>query len=113
MDVVDHPAKSLMGEVKAEREISSTPEARALQEAILQAVRAYWDYLERHGLHYDETRDLVRASALHVVCDFDSVDIFLKDGAIDRRYRGGDDPDPFYSGRNPTWPKSGPPSSKP
>jgi hypothetical protein len=42
----------LMAEVKTERAIADTPEAEALQEAIFDAVRAYYEYLDRHGLFY-------------------------------------------------------------
>jgi hypothetical protein len=50
MTIYDHPAAALMAEVKAEQAIASTPEALALQEAIYAAVRAYHEYLDRHGL---------------------------------------------------------------
>jgi hypothetical protein len=105
--VVDHPAKVLMAEVKVERDIADTPEAQALQEAIFTAVRAYYDYLDLNGLFYDAERELVRASALHVICDMcGDVDIMLKDGPIDRRYGDGEDPDPFGTGLSPTRPPS-------
>ncbi len=110
--VVNHPAAALMAEVEAERAIADTPEAQALQNAIFDAVRAYYEYLDRHGLFYDAERELVRATALHVICDMcGTMDIMIKDGALDRRYGDGEDPDPFGTGLNPTRPKSkGPPS---
>ena len=59
-------------------------------------MRAYSDYLDRHGLFYDVECELVRALALHVISDMcGDVDIILKDGAIDRCYGNGEDPDPF------------------
>jgi hypothetical protein len=74
-----------MTEAKQEREIADSAEAQVLQEAIYTAVRAYSDYLDRHGLFYDVERELVRASALHVICDMcGDVDVILKDGAINR-----------------------------
>jgi hypothetical protein len=105
--VIDHPAAPLMAEVNAERAIADTPEAKALQDAIVEAVRAYYEYLDRHGLFYDDDRNLVRASGLHVICDLsgDDFEIILKDGPIDRCYGDGEDPDPFGEGRNPTRPK--------
>jgi hypothetical protein len=101
--VVDHPAAALMTEVEAERAIVTTPEADALRAAIFDAVRAYYEYLNRRGLFYDADRDLVKASALYVICDMiGDMEIILKDGPIDRRYGQGKDPDPFGQGRNPT-----------
>jgi hypothetical protein len=101
--VVDHPAAALMAEVEAERAIADTPEAEALQDAIFHAVKAYYEYLDRHGLFYDADRQLLKASALHVICDMlGAMEIILKDGPIDRRYGQGEDPDPFEQGLNPT-----------
>ena len=85
-NIFNHPAAALMTEVKAEREIADAPEAEALQQAIFDAVGAYYEYLERHGLFYDADRDLVKATGLHVICDMTGIEIFLKGGAIDRRY---------------------------
>jgi hypothetical protein len=102
--VVDHPAAALMAEVRAERAIVETPEATALIRAIFKAVSDYWDYLDGHGLMYDCERDLMRASALHITHDVNGCEIALKDGAIDRRYGDGEDPDPWGRGLNPTWP---------
>src|SRR5215218_289391 len=93
-EIVDHPAARLMTEVNAEREIASAPEAVVLQDAIFEAVFAYYKYLDSNGLFYDADRDLLRASGLHVIHNGMDCDIRLKDGAIDRRYGGGEDPDP-------------------
>jgi hypothetical protein len=103
-NVVNHPASELMNEVQAERAIAETQEANALQMEICKAVAAYYDYLDRQGLIYDGERDLMRASALHVIYDVLGCEIILKDGAIDRRYGNGEDPDPEGRGLNPTWP---------
>jgi hypothetical protein len=91
-NVVYHPAASLMTGVKAEQEIAATPEADALQNAICDAVHAYYDYLDRHGLIWDEERGLPLAWALEVTYDRISYDIKLKGGAIDYRYGDGEDP---------------------
>ena len=40
----------------------------------------------------------MKASCLHVECDSTGFEIFLKDGPIDRRYNGGEDPDPECRG---------------
>jgi hypothetical protein len=103
-NVVDHPAACLMAEVQAERTIRDTLEARSLQVEIHKALEAYWEYLDRHGLIYDDERDLMRASALHVIYNDAGSEIILKDGAIDRRYGNGEDPDLDCRGVNPTWP---------
>jgi hypothetical protein len=104
-NVIEHPAAALMTEVNAERVIADSPEAEALQNAIFAAVQAYCDYLDRHGLFYDFDRNLLRASGLHVTYDLiGTMEIVLKDGAIDRCYGNGEDPDPFGGGRNPTRP---------
>ena len=105
-DVVNHPAAALMAEVAEERTIADTPEAQDLMGAI------YWDYLERRGLIYDDKRDLMRASALHIIYDgWSGWEFILKDGPIDRRYRCGEDNDPENRGLNPTWPPQKSPRS--
>jgi hypothetical protein len=67
--LIDHPAAALMAEVAAERAVASTPEAEALMGAVCKAIADYWDYLERQGIIYDEERDLMKASALHITYD--------------------------------------------
>lgn len=112
-DVVNHPAAALMAEVAEERAIADTPEAQDLVSAICKATSAYWDYLERSGLIYDDKRDLMRASALHIVYDgWSGWEFILKDGPIDRRYRCGEDPDPEHRGLNPIWPPQKSPRSR-
>ena len=96
--VVDHPAAALMAAVRAERAVADAPEAEALQNAIYAAVAAYYEYLDRSGLFFDHSYDpsLLKASALVVTCDMlGAIEIKLKDGAIDRRYGDGENPDPF------------------
>jgi hypothetical protein len=93
-----------MTEVAAERAVANTPEAEALIAAIYKAMSDYWDYLDRHGLIYDDKRDLMKASALHVTYDICGCDVALRDGPIGRRYNGGKDPDPEQRGLKPTWP---------
>ena len=41
-------------EAAHETEVVGSPEAEALQEAICNAVRAYSDFLERHGLIWED-----------------------------------------------------------
>ena len=60
-NIVDHPAAALMAEVKAEHAVAEAPEAQALQEAIFSAVRAYYDYLDRHGVRYELTANINQA----------------------------------------------------
>ncbi len=60
------------------------PEAQALQEAIFQAVRAYYHYLDRHRVLYDGKREQGRASELHVISDMCCTEIMLKDRMIER-----------------------------
>jgi hypothetical protein len=51
--IVQHPRRDM----KLERDIAWSPEARALQEAITKAVSAYADYLERTGLVFNDEAD--------------------------------------------------------
>ncbi len=93
--IAHHPLSALMTEVKSESAIADTPEAQVLQQAIYEAVEAYYNYLDRSGLIYDHDRDLLRASGLHVIRNLcGGIEIVLKDGALDRRYGDGEDPDP-------------------
>ena|SRR6516225_5667088 len=103
-NILNHPATALMVEVQAERAIAATAEAEVLVQAICKAISDYWEYLDQHGIIYDYERDLMRASALHVTYNGSDYDIVLKDGPIDRRYNGGEDPDVERRGLNPTWP---------
>jgi hypothetical protein len=60
-----------------ERAIAEAQEAQALMEAIFNSVRAYYDYLDRHGRFYDVKSGRVFASALHVICGMCGTEIVL------------------------------------
>lgn len=101
-----YPKRGLVIEAKFEREVADSAEGRALQELICRAVRAYSDFLERHGLIWEFGYDpddfsfpRLKAQALVVTLDYgdgnDCVDITLKDGALDRTYGDGVNPDPY------------------
>jgi hypothetical protein len=91
-----------MAEAQHEREVADCPEAQALQIAICKAVTAYSDFLEDRGVIWQDGVDpedfpRLKAQALVVTFDYgeyDGVDIRLKDGALDRVYRNGVNPDP-------------------
>jgi hypothetical protein len=51
--IVQHPRRDM----KLERDITRSPEAQALQDAITKAVSAYADYLERSGLVFSEAEN--------------------------------------------------------
>jgi hypothetical protein len=101
-NVVQHPHHDLMAEAAHERAVVDSAEAEALQKAIFDAVCAYSDFLERNGVIWGDNYRL-KAQALVVTLDYgaggDPVDIHLKDGACDRVYGNGVDPDP--DGRGP------------
>ena len=52
-EIVQHPRRN----IGLERELTATPEAIALQEAIHTAMEAYADYLDRHDLIFDLDTD--------------------------------------------------------
>jgi hypothetical protein len=62
---------------QSENAVADAPEAQALQEPIFSAVRAYYDYLDRHGLFFDVQSGRARASALHVISDMCGTEIIL------------------------------------
>jgi len=94
---VDHP----MAEARREREIVDGPEGQALQDAIFKAVYAYSRFLDQHGLIWefgenDDDLPRMKAHALVVTLDyenFNTADITLKGGALDRGYGSGSNPD--------------------
>jgi hypothetical protein len=97
-----------MIEAKIEREIADGREAQPLQEAILSAVRAYADFLDDHGLIWEYRPDpeppRLKALALVVSLDFGTggdIDLSLKDGALDRVYGDGVNPDPWGRDADP------------
>jgi len=107
-DVSFHPYRELLREAERERDVVDSPEGKALQEVIFNAVTVYSDYLDRHGLIFDrgDSDDFPRlkAQALIVTIDYGidpgMVDISLKDGALDRVRGNGINPDP--EGRGPS-----------
>jgi hypothetical protein len=102
-DRIVHPYHDLMAEAKREREVADSPEGQALLDTIFKAVRAYSEFLERQGLIWDLTADVPRmkATALVVIDDYNMFDqrVTLKDGAVDRVYGNGTNPD--FLGRGP------------
>ena len=101
--IVAHPKRGLMTEANIEREVADSPEGQRLIEAICDAVRAYVDLLENRGLIWEDRPDpelpRLKAQALVVTFDFgdgcNAIDISLKDGALDRVYGDGVNPDPW------------------
>jgi hypothetical protein len=93
MNIVKHPHHDLLAEAKREREVVESPEGQARLTALMDAARAYWDFLERNHLIYEDDR--VKATALVVtVTPCGTTDVTLKDGALDRVYGNGQNPDP-------------------
>jgi hypothetical protein len=106
-DVSSHPYRELMAEAQHEREVINSPEGQDLENTLCAAVWAYSDFLNRHDLVWDHGyADLPRlkANALVITIDYlealgGEIKIVLKDGAIDRVYSNGTNPD--YYGRGP------------
>ncbi len=95
-------------EAEREREVADSPEGRALQMAIANAVVAYADFLEDRGVIWEDGVDPdglpgLKARALVVTFDYGNgdaaIDIRLKDGAVDRVHRNGMNPN--LDGRGP------------
>jgi hypothetical protein len=116
-NVVQHPKRGLMTEAKIQRELINSPEADGLHEAIFKAIRAYVDFLDHHNMIWEngpDPNDLPRlkAKALVVTVDFGedlgTVDIWLKDSALDRVYGDGVNPDPFGRDADPPPPPRSP-----
>jgi hypothetical protein len=96
--VVFHPHRELMAEAQREREVISSPEGQALLDRVLETVRAYSEFLEQHGLIWESR---LKASSLVITHDYgagDVLDVCLKDGALDRVYGNGTNPDPLGGG---------------
>jgi hypothetical protein len=92
-----------MAEAKREREVVESPEGQALLSALMDAAGAYWDFLYRNDLISEFPADgeeiRLKASALVVtVTVTGTIDVSLKDGACDRVYGNGQNPDPFGAG---------------
>jgi hypothetical protein len=102
--VIPHPHRDLMAEAKHEREVADSPEAQALQKAIWEAVNAYSEFLERHDVIWEFGADRddpdwprLKAQALVITLDYglaNGIEIRLKDGALERVYGNGVNPDP-------------------
>jgi hypothetical protein len=105
--VVPHPHHELLAEAEREREAVNSREGKALLDAVVKAVGAYSDFLDRQGLIWDHDLDpdnlpRMKATALVVTVDYgkaEQMDIVLRDGAIDRVYGNGTNPD--FEGRGP------------
>jgi hypothetical protein len=102
-----YPCRELLEEAAREREIADSQEGKILQDAIDNAMGAYFAFLDRHGLIWDANADpvsLLRLKARSLVATYDCgtswLNITLKDGAIDRVYGNGVNPDP--DGRGPS-----------
>jgi hypothetical protein len=103
MNIIKHPHQDLMAEAKREREVVDSPEAQALLRALMDAARAYWRFLERNDviseLIDDDTEIRIKATKLVVTVDLvGTIDVTLKDGALDRVYGDGQNPDPWNAG---------------
>lgn len=93
-----------MAEAKHERQVAESAAAQALHTAICKAVTAYSDFLERHGVIRefgvcpdDPDWPRLKAQALVITLDYglaNGIEITLKDGALDRVYGNGINPDP-------------------
>jgi hypothetical protein len=94
-NVIAHSHRELTREAKRERAIADCAEARSLQKTVIRGVKAYSEFLERHGLIWDYKIDAdlprLKAQALIITLDYrsgnDVIDIRLKDGALDRTAR--------------------------
>jgi hypothetical protein len=102
MNIIKHPHQDLMAEAKREREVVESPEAQALLKTLMDAARAYWDFLDRNDLIDEFTADgefRIKATALVVTVTLDgTTDVTLKDGACHRVYGNGQNPDPCGAG---------------
>jgi hypothetical protein len=101
--ILSHPHRELMAEAQHERAVADSVEAETLRDRIVEAVFAYAEFLGDQGVLYDTIGDWgrMKASALVVTCDpyCGSCCVTLKDGALDRVYGNGVNPDP--SGQGP------------
>jgi hypothetical protein len=90
-----------MAEAKREREVAESPEGQALLNALRDAASAYWDFLDGNDLISEFTADgevRIKASALVVTVTDGTFYVTLKDGACDRVYGNGQNPDLFNAG---------------
>ena len=102
MNITKHPHQDLMAEAKREREVVETREGQALLNALTDAALAYYDFLDENALIDEVTADgklRIKASALVVAVTLDgTIEVTLKDGACDRVYGNGENPDPDNAG---------------
>src|SRR5262245_57710339 len=102
MNIIKHPHQALMAEAKRERELAESPEGQTLLNALMDAAKAYWEFLEHSDLISEFTANgevRIKASALVVTVTLDgTIDVTLKDGASDRVYGNGQNPDPRSAG---------------
>jgi hypothetical protein len=91
-----------MDEAKREREVVESPEGQALLNALTDAVIAYYDFLDDNALIDEVTADgelRIKASALVLTHSLDgTIEVTLKDGACDRVYGNGQNPDLYNRG---------------
>jgi hypothetical protein len=64
MNIVKHPHHDLLAEANRELEVIESPEAKTRLDTLMDASRAYWDFLERNHLIYEDDR--IKATALVV-----------------------------------------------
>jgi hypothetical protein len=98
----------LIIQAQKEQAIIHTPEADALQEAIYNALDAYFQYLDRNGLiSSDDKPSKAKASGLVATRDLvGTYDVYLKDGPSHRLYGTGQDPWPLDQDLWPLPPES-------
>jgi hypothetical protein len=108
-EVAKHPYREAMAEAERELAIKGTPEAKALEAAMVEAVWRYMDYLDQKDLFYkDDPEDpedipIEVSTALVIIAHpYLNCDVILKNGPCQRVYGRGTDPDPL--GRNPPAP---------
>jgi len=103
-NIIPHPYRDLVGEAQHEHAVVNSPEGQSLLQAMCKAVNAYSEFLERNGLIYefglkpeDPDWPRMKAQALVVTVDYgkmNGIEVALKDGALDRVYGDGVNPDP-------------------
>ena len=103
MTVILHPFNALMTEAQRELGIVESTECQALLGRVVEAVVAYSEFLERQGLIWEDRQDTdrLKAGALIITVDYGAggdIDVRLKDGALDRVYGNGTNPDPWGAG---------------
>ena len=105
-NVVMHPYHELKAEAEREAAVADSPEGRALTKAIMDAMLAYSEFLDHNGVIWEDGCDpeepdwsRLKVEALVATIDYgldagSSVEVKLKDGACDRVYGNGVNPDP-------------------